>query len=149
MDTNHVVAVFNRKPSVVARLASLPPGTQIRASVITLGEIEAGHAMTVTTNQARRDEYTAFINAEFLPHAIVVSAGTRFYYAKMIGQIWRKHPPARSSISTERHLVDLKVDVNDIWTACVAWEHGLTLVTQDRMERIREAAPELAFDNWL
>src|SRR5882757_10738143 len=91
LDTNHVDALFHRKPGVAQRINSLPADTQLRACAITLGEIEAGHRMNKTTNQGRLDDYTAFVNKEFLPHALQISHSTRFSYAEIIGRIWERH----------------------------------------------------------
>ena len=50
---------------------------------------------------------------------------------------------------TQKHLSALGVDVNDVWIAAVALEHGLTLLTTDRMETIRNCVPDLKVENWL
>jgi len=144
-----VQALFHKQPNVIKKIESLPRETHFFASTITLGEIEAGHQMTQTTNQKRRDEYTTWVIEKFVPHAYPVKESTRHYYAQIIGRIWRKHPPAKSSISTEAHLVSLGVDINDVWTVAVAWEHGLVFVTQDAMQCIREAVGnELRMECW-
>ena len=72
LDTNHVGYVFERHQSVMSRLRSLPPETPLRASVISLGEIEAGHRITETTEHQRRDEFDRFVFQEFRPHALPV-----------------------------------------------------------------------------
>jgi predicted nucleic acid-binding protein len=107
--------------------------------------------MTRTTDQRRRDEYIAFINGEFRPHALPVSASTDKYYADIIGRIWQKYPPANPKLKTEAHLVSLGIDINDVWAVAVAWEHGLTFVTQDKMEKIREviSEAEVPFECWI
>lgn len=151
LDNNHVSALFNKKPGVINKIRSLPANTQIRACAITLGEIEAGHRMTQTTNQRRRDDFTAFVNGEFRPNALPVSSSTDKYYAEIIGRIWRRYPPANPKIKTEAHLVSLGLDINDVWAVAVAWEHGLTFVTQDKMEKIREVVSdmEVPFECWI
>lgn len=148
LDTNHVGRLVREEPSIIKKVQSLPSDSQIRICTITLGEIEAGHRMTRTTNQRRRDEFTAYVNEKFLPHALPVSVSTRLYYAQIIERIWRQSPPADRSKRTERHLVDLGVDVNDVWIVAVAWEHGLVLVTQDNMRCIRGVVPEVGMENW-
>ena len=148
LDNNHVVAVISRLPRVVAKVASLPHDTQIRVCAITLGEIEAGNMMTRTTNQRRRDAEAYLINERFLPSSLPVTAATRIYYARIMGAIWKRHPP-RHGEHTERYLVtEHGVDINDVWAAAVAYEHGLTLVTSDEMKCIKEAIPDLKFECW-
>ncbi len=149
LDTNHVAALASRNPTILHKVQSLRPNTQIRACTITLGEIEAGNLITTTTDQRKRDQYSAFINATFLPNALPVSVSTRIYYAEIISRIWRSHTPARGSVQTESHLVSLGVNINDIWIVAVAWEHGLTFVTTDKMDCIRNAVSEVEWENWL
>lgn len=140
--------MFSKETNVIARLNSIPPEHLVRVSTITLGEIEAGLLMTKTTDETKRNEFRAFVYKEFLPYAIEVSGATRIYYAKIIGRIWKKHPPPPKR-ETERHLVELGVDINDVWTAAVAFEHGLVFVTDDKMARIKEAlSSDVMFENW-
>jgi len=148
MDTNHVTALASQKPSIVAKLKSLPPNTHLRACTITLGEIEAGHEMVPTTNPKRRDEFRTFINAAFVPHTLPISLSTGSYYAQIMGRIWRRNPPAKARISTDAHLLSLDVNVNDIWIVASAWEHGLIFLTNDKMSHIRPEVTEIKWENW-
>jgi tRNA(fMet)-specific endonuclease VapC len=148
LDTNHIHAVISLQPKVKARIDVLPRDTQILACAITLGEVESGWLMTKNTHPQRRSVDALLVNQRFLPKAIPVTSSTRIYYAKIIGAIWALFTPAPGQ-DTERYLVTQHgVDINDIWIASVAWEHGLTLVTEDKMECIRKAAPALKFDCW-
>ena len=151
LDTNHVSALGVRDPRIMQKLAAVPPGTLLRACTITLGEVEAGHQMTANPNPQRRTEVTNFINATFLPHALPVSVSTRIYYAQIISRLWHKNPPPKKGIKTEKHLVGMGIDVNDVWTVAVAWEHGLVLLTTDGMAQIRAVVSkaEVDFDSWL
>ena len=149
LDTNHVARLFEEHERVMARLGSLPPDTQIRASVISLGEIEAAHRITETTDQQRRDEFDRFVALKFRPLALTVSPMTRHYYADLIEGIWQRKPPSSGRTRTERHLVELGVDVNDIWIAAQAIEHNMILVTEDSMQCIRDSAGKLLdVENW-
>ncbi|HSR07122.1 MAG TPA: hypothetical protein VLM42_08235, partial [Bryobacteraceae bacterium] len=80
---------------------------------------------------------------------IGVETTTRDSYALIMERIWRAHPPANGRIKTQQHLSTLDADVNDIWIAAVALEHGLILLTEDRMEAIRTCVPEITIENWL
>ena len=149
LDTNHVGALASRQPKIVQKYASIHRNVQIRACVITLGEIEAGHQMTQSTDPKKRNDYTKFVNREFVPNALGITASTRFHYADVMGRLWKKYPP-QSGQKTERYLVlKFGVDINDVWTVAVAIEHGLTLVTQDKMATIQGVVPELDIENWL
>ncbi|MBC7783607.1 MAG: DUF4411 family protein [Burkholderiales bacterium] len=151
LDNNHVQALYNKVPAVINRLQAIGDA-QLRTSAIVLGEIDAGHRMTVTTDQAKRDEYEAWVNKMFIHHVCNITASTRKYYGEIIGKIWEKHCPNSGRTKTERHLVDaLGIDVNDVWITATAWEHGLTLVTNDGMEKVRTVAEEtgLKIENWI
>lgn len=148
MDTNHVAAFAGSRPSILAKLRSLPADTQIRACTITLGEIEAGHEITVTTNQKRRNEDIAFVQAQFVPNALPISCSTGYYYAKIMARIWRRYPPAKGSVSADSHLATHGVNINDVWIVASAWEHGLTFLTHDKMACIRPETPEVIWKDW-
>ena len=150
LDTNHVERLFEEHERVMARLGSLPPDTQIRASVISLGEIEAGHRITETTDQQRRDDFDRFVALKFRPHALTVSPVTRYCYADLIEGIWQRNPPTSRGTRSEWHLIKLGVDINDVWIAAQAIEHNLILVTEDKMQCIRESAGKLLdVENWV
>lgn len=149
LDTNHVSAVCNEKTNARRRLESLDDSVQVRVCSITLGEIWAGHGMTITTNQRRRDEYAAFVLERFAPSALEISATTGLYYSEIMKRIWKNNPPPKPKKATEQHLRDLKVDINDVWTVAVAWEHGLIFLTMDKMKCVRRAVPEVQMESWL
>jgi predicted nucleic acid-binding protein len=148
LDVNQISALFCKKPAMLLKVASLPKGTQLRACTITLGEIEAGHRMTTSTKQSRRDEYTAFINSDFRPNALPVSHSTGYYYADIIGEIWKRHAPTKPGTRTDAHLLQLGIDINDVWAVAVAMEHGLVFVTCDNMACIREVVPASQLECW-
>jgi predicted nucleic acid-binding protein len=75
--------------------------------------------------------------SNFHYHALEIQVTTRTYYAEITARIWEKHPPPTEKKRTELHLAELGIDINDVWIFAVAWEHGLTLLTSDRMATIR------------
>jgi predicted nucleic acid-binding protein len=152
LDTNHVGLLARKEAGIVARLQSQPPDTQVRICAITLGEITASRETTTTTNQQKRDEEDAFIKANLLPNLLPISNSTGIYYGLIIGRLGRSHPSPSQHTRTEYHLVaHLGVDINDVWVVASAWEHGLTLLTTDKMECIRDVvnATEVRFDSWI
>ena len=152
IDTNHVGAIIREEPKVMARVNSMPPENFPRVCAITLGEIEVGNLITASTNQLIRDDYMKYVYEWFLPSALEIRHTTRISYAKIIEAILRIHPMT-SSQKTERHLVEnVGIDINDVWIAAVAHEHGLILATDDKMTNIRAAVEPsklVVFDNWL
>jgi tRNA(fMet)-specific endonuclease VapC len=148
MDTNHVVAWEAQHPALLAKVNSLPKNTLVFSSAITLGETSAGHEMTAGDPQ-RRHQVNQFLNIYVIPYSVAITDRTRSYYGQIMGRIWKQHPPSKASISSDAHLVALGVNMNDVWIVASAWEHGLTLLTTDSMTVVREAAPEVTFENWL
>ena len=155
LDVNHVGAFIREEPGIMAKARATPAEHLVWVSNITLGEIEAGHrGMSQTTNQKARNEFVRLVNEKLGSLKLEVSEHTPACYGEIMGRIWQKHPPS-PKVKTEQHLLDLGVDINDVWTAAIAWEHGLTFLTQDGMACIREALKqeiednEVAFDCWL
>lgn len=149
LDCNHLDALYRQVPSVVARLKNEPVERWAFACAITLGEVVAGHLMTQTTDQTRRDDYERYINENFVPYSIPITDKTREHYGVIMGRIWERHlpPPGRD---TEKHLIQSGVDLNDVWFVACAREHNITAVTNDDMTWIKEAVEgEVRFDNWL
>lgn len=150
LDTNHIGHVFGRHQRVMARCRSLPADARLFASVISLGEITAGHRITTSKDHQRRDEFERFVTQEFRPHALSVIPSTREYYAQVIDGIWQQQPPSGSGVRTEKHLVNLGVDINDVWIVAQALQRNLILVTEDKMECIRKAVGRLLdVENWV
>jgi len=147
MDTNHVVAWEAQNPKLVAKLNSLPQNTLVFTSAITLGEISAGHYMTSGDLQ-RRHQVRGFLNLYVIPDSVPISHYTESYYGQIIGRIWKRHPPPSANTSTDAHLVSHGVNINDVWIVACAWEHGLILLSTDKMDCISEVVPEVTWENW-
>lgn len=133
---------------LLTRLHALPPNTPMYTSAITLGEIAAGHEMT-PGDLLRRHQVRQFLNLNIIPDSVSISHYTESYYGRIMGRIWKMRSPASTKSSSDAHLVQLGINMNDVWIVSCAWEHGLTLLTTDKMSVIRAATPEVTFDNWL
>jgi predicted nucleic acid-binding protein len=148
IDTNHADFFYREDPRIVRRLREAPHSL-VWFSAITLGELEAGHGMNPTTDPERRNSYNQWIRRWLQPKVIELGVSTAIYYGNVMGNIWKIVPPANDKIPTEKHLLSLKVDVNDAWSVAVAWERNLTFVTTDGMDILRKAVPQVKFDSWL
>lgn len=157
IDNNHIGAIARQEPRVMVRLNKIPPENFPYICTITLGEIEAGDLLTTSTDLLKREEFLTYVYEWFLPKAIEIRATTRIYYAEIMARIYKKYPKP-SKRETERHLVELGIDINDVWTAAVAFEHGLIFVTNDKMACIREVLTDsdyiktpgiVNFEDWL
>lgn len=149
VDVNHIQAHFDKSAAFFARLRSVPASDLLSLCAVSLGEIRAGHEMSTTTNEQRRHDFETFVIDQYLHVSLEVTASTTSYYASIMGRVWGKHKPANSRIGTDSHLLSLGIDINDVWLVASAWEHGLIVLTHDKMRFIREAVPEVQFDSWI
>lgn len=150
LDTNHLGAYHHRDPRIIEKMRSVPVDWQVRVCTVTLGEVEAGHLLNLSTDEEKRNDFKRFLNEHFLHNALEISINTRLYYAKVIASIWQLHPPPGKKTRTEAHLVNMGVDINDVWICASAWEHNLTLVTEDYMKPIKDAVgSNVRFECWL
>lgn len=147
LDTNHINAWETQNPNFIERLRISPVENIIWVCPIALGEFEWGLRITGTTDATRRAQSRRFIEENF-DFVRPIDITTRETYAHIMEKIWRAHPPAIGR-DTQVHLSSLNVQVNDVWIAAVALEHGLTLLTEDRMATIRQCVPEVNVQNWL
>ncbi len=161
LDTNAVSHWHEQHPKLAARVNALDAESQIRVSVITLGELEFGHNVSLEGRDLEvRDEFAKWVDKNFPPPRVIdVTRHTREYYGKVRAAIFDKYPPLGS---TENHpekcydrvaASELGFDENDLWIAAQAMEHGLILITQDRMRAIKELAQStcdfpLQYQDW-
>jgi tRNA(fMet)-specific endonuclease VapC len=155
IDLNHVDAFIHEEPGIMAKANASPREHFVWICGITLGEIEGGNrGMTRTTNEEERKKYLRLVKQTFESLRIDTSEFTPEYYGKIMGRIWQNDPPSPKT-KTERHLLDLGVDINDVWIAAIAWEHKLTVLTTDKMVCIKKALKEeienkeVGFDCWI
>src|SRR5436305_8957181 len=127
VDLNHITAWGNRHPGFIARLNEKPPECLLFASTITLGELEWGQEITVSTDPERRRKYREFVAREVRPHALDVTVTVSLEYAEVLARVWRRHPPPNMKTGTEAHLLSLGIDVNDVWLVATAKERNLTV----------------------
>jgi predicted nucleic acid-binding protein len=125
LDTNHIDPLFRQEPEIVARFNVVPQDWQIRISTITLGELEAGNLIADPFDEERQENFNQFLNEYFISKALCVEVATRIDYAELLARIWDAHPPPTHRTSTERHLNNLGVDINDLWIVSIAREHKL------------------------
>ena len=156
LDTNMVGHYHCGHANVLARIRSLPAEAVLRVSAITLGEIEFGHAVTESTDLARRQDCERFINNEFPRGRVLeVSRHTRIYYGELKAKLFKMYPPQSPRQNHPERCFDratgaeLGIDENDLWIAAQSIEHNLILVTNDEMKRIRlVAGPVLTIEDW-
>jgi tRNA(fMet)-specific endonuclease VapC len=145
--------------SIVSQIHSLDPGTPLRISAITWGEIEYGHRCVSRTESSVQAQFKAFLRRN-LPRVLDVRQTTALYYAEVRAALFGKFAPARRKKSLRpEQLVDplssaeLGIQENDLWIAAQAMEHNLVLVTHEKMARIKDVAKDLSnlvdFEDWV
>ena len=159
LDTNVVSFWFNEqcpeRRLVIDRVGSLGPTVPLYVSVITIGEIEYCHRVDSVEVTDRQAEYVAFVEQK-LPQKLDVTKHSAIAYGDVRARLFNKYAPRdkRTSGMRPEQLLDpetalgLGIQENDLWIAAQAIERNLILVTNDRMVRIREVAPELRVENW-
>lgn len=108
-DTSILVATESGRPLAIDRLPD-----ELRVSVITLAELEAGvlAARTVADRAARLRTLERVTQLE----PVVVDAAAAAAWARL---------------RVEVHQAGRRINVNDLWIAAVAIANGLPVVTQD------------------
>lgn len=153
-----LVGNVNQLRAIAANLS--PPITpKLLISVITRGEIEFGHLVALNRNLAAQAAYVAFVEKE-LPDVLEPSADASLVYGELRTRLFNKYAPGAmrtKGMRPEQLLCPvtsktLEIQENDLWIASQAIAHGLVLVTNDRMTRIRDVAtgmsPPLIIQNW-
>ena len=135
------------------RLEELPPEAKIGISVITWGEISVGLSKNIERKASIQAEHLEFIKAK-KPWVVGISTYTAEEYGKLRGQL-RTNDLKRKKGLGENKLVDrltwleLGSLENDLWVAAQAITRNLTLVSNDKLSRIREVAgDDLHIENW-
>ena len=150
-DTNHISEWERRNTVLMNRLRREPVENFVFVCPIALSEIEHGLRNSLTPDLAQQRACREFIAREATEHVVDIGPSIQTSYAAVLGTILTKYPmPTTGHSTTQKHLTDIRVDVNDIWIASVALEHDFILLTNDKMEVIKECATGiLRFDNWL
>ena len=158
LDTNIVRYWFDERRAehqrVVQHIQELPDTAPLMISAITLGEIEYG-LQVARIDALKQEDYLAFISIH-LPMVLDITKATRIYYGALRASIFEKYAPnprRRRGLRPEQ-LIDpvtsreLGIQENDIWIAAQALEYNLVLVTNDKMDRIRDVCEDLQVENW-
>ena len=140
LDNNCVFRWWCGHPSIVARINALGDAP-LRLSVITLGETEFGHSLTISTMPAQREAYIHWLSEQFPPARLLdVTRHTAFYYGDIRAELFRRYPPEGATENHPEMCFDkvsgkvLGIDENDLWIAAQAYERKLVLVSNDRMK---------------
>ncbi len=150
-DTNHISEWERRNPVLMSRIRQEPVENFIFVCPVALSEIEHGLCVTAAPDAERQRACREFIAREAMQHYVEIGPSIKDSYAAILGAILRKHPmPLTASVTTQKHLTNIRVDINDVWIASVAHQRDFILLTNDKMEVIKECAQDIVrFDNWI
>lgn len=156
--TQHNIVVGN--VAILRKLAEqLTIKPKLLVSVVSLGEIEFGHRVAFKKNIPAQTAYTKFLREE-LPESFEVSHDAALVYGELRAGLFSKYAPGdkRKPKMLPEQLVDpatakeLGIQENDLWICAQAIAHGMVLVSNDRMTRIKEIANviqmPLILQNW-
>lgn len=132
------------------QLQKLHPDSKLGISIITWGEVAFGQKGLIQT------DYFQFINAKG-PKTFNIDMHTANTYGTLRSILFDKYAPKgkrRKNLRPEQ-LVDpvtsleLGIQENDLWIAAQAITRNLTLITNDKLIRIRDVAgDDLHIENW-
>ena len=139
---------------VVKRIESLPKGTPLWISVVTLGEIVYGYNLEQSRDVSKSEAFKKFVSKN-LPYVKDVDTHTASEYGRLRAELFDKYrPDKKKNVKYLEELIDpvtektLRVDMNDVWIAAHALQFNFTLVTNDKMRHIQEVAADLRVENW-
>lgn len=159
LDTNILNYLYSdRTPQHTAvrnHYMALPSGAPVYISAITLGEIEFGHRCVSDSETLVQHHFNAFVSNCF-PLVLPVRGSTRHWYGRLRARLFSEFAPrTQKRPKWPEDLIDpvsareLGIQENDLWLVAQALERDLVFVTNDRMSRIRQVAPqELRVQNW-
>jgi len=152
-------AVIGNVATLRQLAAPLEVKPKLLISAVTLGEIEFGHRVALAPDPAAQAAYAKFVQEE-LPQPFELSSDASAAYGDLRTRLFNKYAPAekRKPKMRPEQLLDpvtakeLQIQENDLWLCAQACAHGMVLVTNDRMTKIRDVAagmdPPLLVQNW-
>ena len=137
------------------QLQKLEPDFKLGISIITWGEVAFGQKVA-TTRELIQAEYFQFIKTKG-PKTFDIDMHTANIYGELRSLLFDKYAPKdkRKKNLRPEQLVDpitsleLGIQENDLWITAQAITRNLTLITNDKLIRIREVAGDyLHIENW-
>lgn len=142
--------------NVTNRVQKLPSDSILSISIISWGEVAYGHKVESPVETPIQVEFNQFIKSK-RPKTFEIDIHTASKYGELRALLFEKYAPKgkRKKNLRPEQLVDpvtsleLGIQENDLWIAAQAITRNLTLVTNDKLSRIREVASDnLHIQNW-
>jgi tRNA(fMet)-specific endonuclease VapC len=138
---------------------TLSENTRLFLCPITVGEIEYGLRVAPYSEEELRDKIRKEISK--LDFFDIDENIARDYYAELRARLFNRYAPKdkKNRRNYNKRIEEwrdpttsklLQIQENDLWIAAVAMAHNLILVTNDKMEAIKNvASADLRFEDWL
>lgn len=147
LDSNHCSSIINKNAEVIKRLDLLPRETVIAINTIILGEL----IFMVDKSERKRENLQnlqLFINSlrEFI---YPIDDETSKIYGQLCTEVFNFYAPKEKNKRRKFEIKDAGIYQNDLWIACTAIQHNLTIVSTDNdFLNISKASP-LKLDCWI
>lgn len=142
--------------NIKKQLQKLAPDSTLGISIITWGEVAYGHKVASPEETAIQSKYIQFITSKG-PKTFDIDIHTANKYGELRSLLFDKYAPKdkrKKNLRPEQFIdpitsLELGIQENDLWIAAQAVVRNLTLVTNDKLARIREVAgDDLHIENW-
>ncbi len=137
--------------NVKSHIQKLPSDSVLGISIISWGEVAYGHKVNLLKANSLDEtpiqtEYIQFIKSK-RPKTFEIDIHTANKYGELRALLFEKHAPKKrkSGLRPEQLINpitsrEIGIQENDLWIAAQAITRNLTLVTNDKLNRIREVA---------
>jgi tRNA(fMet)-specific endonuclease VapC len=141
---------------VRTHLHKLPFHSILGISIITWGEIAYGHKVESPKETPIQAQYLQFVLSKGPKTFFVDDTHTARMYGDLRALLFKYIPKKKRAGLRPEQVVDpvtsleLGIQENDLWIAAQAMVRNLTLVTNEKLYRIREVAgDDLDIENWV
>jgi tRNA(fMet)-specific endonuclease VapC len=145
LDTNHCSFIIIQKDTnVINKLQSLPKDTIIAINSIIYGEL-----ILMTQKSNNKKENTDLIESfakNLLIHSI--DQGTSKIYGQFYAELFDELAPKDRNKRRKFKLKDKGIYDHDLWIACTAIQHNLTIVSEDSDFQIMSTVKSLNLECW-
>lgn len=145
IDTNHCSFVFaQRDAQVIRKLELLITDNEIAINAVICGEL-----MMMVEKSARKQENLVLLN-KFLMRLKVyyIDEETSKIYGKFYNEIIDKFAPKNRAKRSNFKIKDAGVGTHDLWIACTAIQHNLTIVSEDTDFGVMNQVRNLKLECW-
>lgn len=128
LDTNHCSDILtNRNTNVISKLRQLPRECPISINTIVYGEL-----MLMVEKSERKLENLVLLNSFLkLVRIYKMDEGTAILYGNLHAEIFRKFASKDRAKRRRFNIKNFGIHNHDLWIACTAIQHNLTLVSSD------------------